>query len=58
VAVRKASSQYLRGMEAVASKERPISTNMTMLVLNNTILLVSMRARNFMRDANVTKKGI
>jgi hypothetical protein len=50
VAARKASSQYLRGSMSKQCKRH--LHNMAMFTLDHTILLVSMRARDVMRDAN------
>jgi hypothetical protein len=58
MAARKASSQYLRGMEACAKRARPISNDMTVLAFNITILLVGMWARGMVCNADRAEKGI
>jgi hypothetical protein len=59
VAVRKVSSQNLRGMEALAKRERETNlNNMSMFSLNGSILLVNMRTRNLVHDANFGEERI
>jgi hypothetical protein len=55
VVTRKTSSQYLRGM---SKHSKTHLNNITMLAFGSTILLINVRARDMVGNANELEKGV